>query len=149
MHSVVAHKWACLVLLSGLSATLATPLPEDNLFAFAPSDNNLNTFSSEPLPVDGYSQDPLFTDYNGLPSGSVDNVDFSNDPLLGYNPSTDSGSDVALKAGDCLYGESVAEPGTVSAAGCPTTQPLQGCTRSGGTTVYPCNTTWNVLSSEI
>ena len=138
MHPFVAHKWACLVLLWGLSTTLARPLEDDNLFALAPDGGN--TFTSDIFPVDGGSEsDPLFIDEFNQNFGDLD---LGNDPLLGYDPSTGSGFDVAYAVGDCKYGEVVQNAGSVafSSAGCPDDHINKGCGRSGSTFVIGCNT---------
>lgn len=142
MHPLVTHQWACLVLLYGLTTTLALPVGDDDLFAFAPPDN-LNTFTSDTLPIDGGFEPLPFGDVS---QDSIDYLDFGNDPLLGYDPSIGSGFDVAYAEGDCKLGEVVQKVDAVafSSAGCPATKNLQGCSRPGSSLTYSCKTTWNV-----
>lgn len=135
MHTFVAHKWACLVLLWGLSTSLARPFEDDNLFAFAPSDGN--TFT-DTLPIDGGSETLLFDDF---PQDFGD-LNLGTGPLLGYDPSIGSGFDIAA-TGDCSpYGEAYQDAGAVafSSEGCPADHSNKGCGRLGSTTVILCNT---------
>ena len=142
MHPPIAHKWACFFLLCGLSTTLAAPFLDDDLFAddtaiaFASPDDGLNTFGSDLVPVDGYSETLPVNDFS---QDSLDSYNLFDDNLLGYDsPSFDSGFDLAYNVGDCKYGDIVQQAGSVSfaSAGCPSTQPLKGCAR--GSNVYPC-----------
>lgn len=128
MLSVLAPKWTCFVLLTGLSTALATPLPDDDLFAFAPGSSN--TFNSD-LPVDGGPQDLSFAGGDGYDASGDNTQLFGDDSLLGFDPST-SGYDVALKPGDCWEGETLDAAGSVAAASCAASRPQVGCnTRPG------------------
>ena len=139
MHPVLSHRWACLVVLTGLSTTLATPLPQD-LLAFAPSDTSSDIFTTEPLYFDA-PQDIAFVDgFPQDPSLGGGDILFDDGANLGFNPSLDSSFDVAAKVGDCVQGETAAAPGTVDGPRCSGAQPLGGCSRPGTQVVVPCKT---------
>lgn len=139
MRSVLAHRWACLVVLTGISTTLATPLPDD-LLAFASSDTGSDIFTTQPLSFDVPQDISFADDFSQDPSLVGGNILFDNDPILEFNPSLDSSFDVAVKVGDCVQGEYAAAPGTVDSPRCSGSQPLAGCSRPGTQVVVPCKT---------
>ena len=140
MRSVLAPQWACLVLLTGLSKTLATPLPEDDLFAAASTGDNI--FTSDTQPIDGLGQQEVDFTGGGFQDSYVDGfpqdpLAFGDNSLLGFDPS-DPGFDMAA-AVDCYYGEPIQPAGSVLATtSCPAERSFVGCDILG--TYRPCNT---------
>jgi hypothetical protein len=126
MHSILLQKWPCLVLLTGLSTTLAKPLPEDLW-----SDDSVAS-----LPLDG-SLDVSY-DVASAPTDSIFTTDFplpeeypltEDDPLLGSTP-LDSGFQLAQYSTRCM--EQYSAAGSVDSPSCQKSQPHAGCQVSDG-----------------
>lgn len=134
MHSILPQKWACLVLLTGLSATLAKPMPQDlwsgDSLSF-PSDGSVSF-----LPLDGpydtalAPTESIFTDFPPI-DGS------SNGLLLGTTP-LDSGFQLAEYSTNCL--EEYSAVGSAERPSCGSPTPYAGCGVSDG--VIDCNFTF-------